>query len=68
MTKAALARSLSADLDSMCDTETSAQAIAYSTSYHADAAGRLLAREPLPYQWPLFSLAGDKDADNPDAR
>ncbi|MPS29749.1 MAG: enoyl-CoA hydratase/isomerase family protein [Alcaligenaceae bacterium] len=68
MTKAALARSLSADLDSMCDTETSAQAIAYSTSYHADAAGRLLAREPLPYQWPLFSLPGDKDADNPDTR
>ncbi|MDX3904287.1 MAG: enoyl-CoA hydratase/isomerase family protein [Pigmentiphaga sp.] len=68
MTKAALARSLSADLGSMCDMETSSQAIAYSTSYHADAARRLLAREPLSYQWPVFSLPGDKNADHPDAR
>jgi len=50
--KAALLRSMSADVGAMTDTEMAGQAIAYSTAYHEEAVNRLRAGSPPVYSWP----------------
>lgn len=52
MTKRAFNVSLNSSLDSMMDIESSAQAVARTTQWHADAVQRFLTKQPAAFQWP----------------
>lgn len=55
--KSAMLRSMSTDLGTMVDIETSGQAIAYSTEYHEIATNRIRASEGPLFVWPPLDSA-----------